>query len=64
MATKRLVVKKANRIIDVFFGETGWTKDEWARFAVIPGGYIKHLGGATLSTQDFQEIRNYAKEMK
>ncbi len=64
MQTQRLVVKKANRIIDVFFGETGFGKEEWARFAVIPGGFLKHLGGSFLSAEDFQEIRKLAKEMK
>lgn len=52
--SKRIVIRKAGKIVDVFFGEEGWEKDEWARFIMMPGKFLKFLRGTTLSDSDYQ----------
>ena len=54
--TNRIVIKKANRIIDVFFGEEGFGQQEWVRFLLI-GNYLKFVTGAQLNPQDFSEVK-------
>jgi len=54
--TNRIVIKKANRIIDVFFGEEGFVQQEWVRFLLV-GNYLKYVIGAQLSPQDFTEVK-------
>ena len=54
--SNRIVIRKAGKIVDVFFGEEGWEKEEWARFIMMPDKYLKFLRGATLSTEDYRSL--------
>lgn len=54
--TKRLVIKKANKVIDVFSGEQGFAEQEWTRFLLV-GKYLKFIKGAQLSPHDFNEVK-------
>lgn len=54
--TNRIVIKKANNIIDVFHGEEGFEKHEWTRFILVRG-YLKYINGAQLSANDFFTVK-------
>lgn len=56
----RLIIRKANYVIDVFFGETGFDSKHWTRFAIAkhPGGqFLKYIKGASLSAHDLAKVK-------
>ncbi len=54
--SKRIVIKKANHIIDVFHGEEGFEEQNWTRF-LLKNKFLKYIKGAQLSAQDFFLIK-------
>ena len=54
--SKRIVIRKLNKIIDVFSGEEGWESDHWTRFVLI-GNYLKFIKGVQLSPHDFNHVK-------
>ena len=47
----RIVIRKANSVVDVFFGETGFDSKHWTRFSVIKthnGPFLKYIKGASI----------------
>lgn len=54
--TKRIVIKKANRIIDVFFGEEDFAQQDWVRFLQV-GKHLKFISGTHMSPADFNVVK-------
>lgn len=54
--TNKLVIRKANRIIDVFSGEQGFVEQDWTRFLLV-GKFLKFIKGAQLSPTDFNLVK-------
>lgn len=54
--SKRIVIKRVNHVVDVFFGEEGWEADGWCRF-YQSGKYLKKIGGVALSQEDFKTVK-------
>lgn len=55
--SERIVIKQANRIVDVFWGEEGFEPDNWTRFVVVGHTFLKYLAGANMTAQDFNDVR-------
>lgn len=55
--SQRIVIRKANKIIDVFHGEQGWEKHEHTRLMLTSNNFLKFVSGAKLSSQDFYEVK-------
>lgn len=56
MTTDRIVVKKANHVIDVFHGERGFEQQQWTRFLLVRG-FLKFIKGAQLSAHDLRSVK-------
>jgi hypothetical protein len=56
--SKRIVIRQAGKIVDVFFGEEGWEEKDWARFLIMPNKYLKFLRGASLTPEDYTAVTN------
>lgn len=54
--SQRVIIRKANHVIDVFFGEEGFNQKEWTRFLLV-GNFLKFIKGAKLSHQDFNVVK-------
>ena len=58
--TERIKIKRANKVVDVFFGEKGWKPQEHTRLLMVNtknGVFLKYLSGAQLSTSDFNSVK-------
>jgi hypothetical protein len=58
--TNRIVIKKNNRVYDVFTGEEGFEPQHWTRFVLAGNGRsrtLKFIKGATLSPEDFAYVQ-------
>lgn len=57
---EHIKIKRANKIVDVFFGEEGWEPQEHTRLLLVNtknGVFLKYLSGAQLSNSDFNSIK-------
>lgn len=55
--SERIVIKQANRIVDVFFGEEGFEPEHWTRFIMVGHSFLKYVAGANMPTTDFNFVR-------
>ena len=56
MKTERIVLRRANNILDVFHGEEGFHVQQWTRFLIVRG-YLKYLKGAQLAAHDLLAVK-------
>jgi len=56
--TPRIVIKRINKILDIFTSESGW--DKWARYVNV-NGYLKYLRGHELSKADLLYVQGQLK---
>ena len=54
--TNRIVIRKQNRIIDVFHGEEGFEEHNWTRF-LLKNRFLKYIKGVQMSPQDFNQVK-------
>jgi len=54
--SNRIVIKKANHVVDVFHGEQGFAPQHWTRFLVVRG-FLKFRKGTQMSGQDFNFVK-------
>ena len=54
--SNRIIIKRANHIIDVFHGEQGFEQDTWTRFLLVRG-FLKFIKGSNLSPSDFNYVK-------
>ena len=58
--SERIQIKRANKVVDVFFGEEGWEPQEHTRLLMVNtknGVFLKYLSGAQLSNNDFNSVK-------
>lgn len=53
--SNRILIKRSNNVVDVFFGEQGFAPHHWARF-VLNNKQLKHLKGASLPSNDWRFV--------
>lgn len=57
--SNRIVIRKTNHIVDIFFGEFGFDSKHWTRMTTVKtkeGIFLKYLKGARISQQDMIEV--------
>jgi hypothetical protein len=61
-----IVLRKANKYIDVFFGQQGWNERQWSRFVTTnkDGMFaLKHIKGAHVDNQTYSYVKQKAQEL-
>lgn len=54
--TDRIIIRKNNRILDVFHGEEGFAEQQWSRFLLV-NKTLKFIKGAQMSVADLQTLK-------
>lgn len=59
-----IVLRKANKFIDVFFGQSGWNETQWTRFATTSKDGIfalKRVKGAHVDNKTYAYVKQQAE---
>ena len=57
--SNRIIIRKANSVVDIFFGESGWDQKHWTRMSIVKtakGPFLKYLKGAQINQHDILEV--------
>ena len=61
-----IVLRKANKYIDVFFGTEGWKENQWTRFVTAQHDGIftlKRIKGAHVDNKTYSIVKQKAQEL-
>jgi hypothetical protein len=61
-----IVLRKANKYIDVFFGQYGWQENQWTRFVTAQQDGIfalKRVKGAHVDNKTYAQVKQMAQDL-
>ena len=61
-----IVLRKANKYIDVFFGQDGWRENQWTRFVTAQHDGIfalKRIKGAHVDNNTYAYVKKLAQDL-
>ena len=61
-----IVLRKANKYIDVFFGQDGWRENQWTRFVTAQHDGIfalKRIKGAHVDNNTYAHVKQLAQDL-
>lgn len=61
-----IVLRKANKYLDVFFGQEGWNETQWSRFITTQRDGIvalKRIKGAHVDNKTYNYVKQKAQEL-